>query len=194
MYYLIGDSGTVIFTKTGTVTGESATMSSKVSSNPIEGGGNITDHATLDPIKFDISGLVTSGAQYKTLEVMWRNRDLLTYRGAEAFDNLLITNLKRDRSLDNAEGFGFQASFQQITVTSAAFVNIKAPTMSQQDAAAKKAASAAKATKTTTQNGLIPTSSEYVSYVANFNKTNVNTTVAAGRTNPSYAGYNKAVM
>jgi hypothetical protein len=184
-YTLIGDSGTVIFTKTGTVTSEDATMSSKVTSNPIEGGGSITDHAVLDPIKFNISGVVISSAQYAMLETMWRNRDLLTYRGAEAFDNLLITSLQRTRSTDNAEGFGFRASFQQITITSAAFVDIKAPTMSQQNNNTRKS------TKTTTQNGLMITSSEYVSYVASFNSTNVNTSVAAGRTNPSYAGYNK---
>lgn len=191
-YMLIGDSGTVIFTKTGTVTGEDATMSSKVTSNPIEGGSSITDHAVLDPIKFNISGIVTSSAQYATLEAMWRNRDLLTYRGAEAFDNLLITSLQRTRSTDNAEGFGFRASFQQITITSAAFVDIKAPTMSQQDSNTKKSAEAVKGTKATAQNGLVTTSSEYASYVASFNSTNVNTSVASGRTNPSYAGYNKA--
>lgn len=31
-------------------------MSSQVTSNPIEGGGKITDHAVLDPIKFSITG------------------------------------------------------------------------------------------------------------------------------------------
>ena len=44
-YILSGDSGTVIFQRTATVTGENAQMSSKVTSNPIEGGGQITDHA-----------------------------------------------------------------------------------------------------------------------------------------------------
>jgi hypothetical protein len=190
---LIGDSGTVLFEKTATVTSEDTTMSSKVTSNSIEGGSNITDHAVLDPIKFNIAGIVTSSAQYATLEAMWRNRDLLTYRGAEAFDNLLITSLQRTRSTDNAEGFNFRASFQQITITSAAFVDIQAPTMRQQDSGTKKSAETAKSTKTTTQLSLVTTSSEYASYVASFNSTNVNTSVAAGRTNPSYAGYNKAV-
>lgn len=51
-YILSGDSGTVVFDRTGTITNESPTMSSQVTSNPIEGGGKITDHAVLDPIKF----------------------------------------------------------------------------------------------------------------------------------------------
>lgn len=190
-YMLIGDSGTVVFERTGTVTEESPTMSSQVTSNPIEGGGQITDHAVLNAIKFNITGVVTSAGGYETLEAMWRNRDLLTYRGKEAFDNLLITSLKRTRSADNAEGYGFTVAFQQITVTSAAFVDVKAPTMSQQDAGAPKSAAAAKSTKAAAQNGLVTTSSQYAAYVASFSPASVNASVATGRTNPSYAGYNK---
>lgn len=190
-YMLIGNSGTVIFDRTGTVTDESPTMSSQVTSNPIEGGGKITDHAVLDAIKFSITGVVTSSAQYATLEAMWRNRDLLSYRGTEAFDNLLITSLKRTRSIDNTEGFGFTVAFQQITITSAAFVDLKSPTMNQQDAGAPRSAAAAKSARAATQNGLVTTSSDYAAYVASFNSTSVNTSVASGRTNPSYAGYSK---
>ena len=60
-YILSGDSGTVVFDRTGTITNESPTMSSQVTSNPIEGGGKITDHVVLDPIKFTITGVVASG-------------------------------------------------------------------------------------------------------------------------------------
>ena len=178
-YMLIGSTGTVVFEKTATVTDESPTMSSQVTSSPIEGGGKITDHAVLDPIKFSINGSVTSPAEYTALEDMWRNRELLTYRGAEAFDNLLITSLKRTRNKDNLNGYTFTIAFQQITITTAAFVDLKAPTMSQQDASASRSSEAAKSSKSTTQNGLVTTSSEYAAYVA------------AGRTNPSYAGYQK---
>ena len=136
-YILSGDSGTVVFDRTGTITNESPTMSSQVTSNPIEGGGKITDHAVLDPIKFSITGIVSTAAGYATLEAMWRNRDLLTYRGAEAFNNLLII---------------------------------------------------------TTQNGLVTTGSDYAAYVASFNSKNTNPSVATGRTNPSYAGYNREAI
>lgn len=193
-YILSGDSGTVVFDRTGTITNESPTMSSQVTSNPIEGGGKITDHAVLDPIKFSITGIVSTAAGYATLEAMWRNRDLLTYRGAEAFNNLLIINLKRTRTPDNAAGFGFTVSFQQITITSAAFVDIQAPAMSQQDASAPVAASAAKSAKSTTQNGLVTTGSDYAACVASFNSKNTNPSVATGRTNPSYAGYNREAI
>ena len=70
-YILSGDSGTVVFDRTGTITNESPTMSSQVTSNPIEGGGKITDHAVLDPIKFSITGIVSTAAGYATLEAMW---------------------------------------------------------------------------------------------------------------------------
>ena len=159
-YILSGDSGTVVFDRTGTITNESPTMSSQVTSNPIEGGGKITAHAVLDPIKFSITGIVSPAAGYATLEAMWR----------------------------------FAVSFQQITITSAAFVDIQAPAMSQQDASAPVAASAAKSAKSTTQNGLVTTGSDYAAYVASFNSKNTNPSVATGRTNPSYAGYNREAI
>ena len=71
-YMLIGGTGTVVFEKTATVTDESPTMSSQVTSSPIEGGGKITDHVVLDPIKFTITGVVASPAEYAALEAMWR--------------------------------------------------------------------------------------------------------------------------
>lgn len=190
-YMLIGSSGTVVFEKTAAVTDESPTFSSQVTSSPIEGGGKITDHAVLDPIKFTVTGVVSSQAEYAALETMWRGRELLSYRGVEAFDNLLIISLRRTRSKDNLDGYGFTIAFQQITITSAVFVDIKAPTMSQQDSGAGKSSEAAKSAKATTQNGLVTTSSEYVAYVASFSSASVNTSVAEGRTNPSYAGYRK---
>lgn len=193
-YILMGDSGTVVFDRTGTVSEESPTMSSQVTSNPIEGGGKITDHAVLDAIKFNISGVVADATAYATLEAMWRNRDLLTYRGTEAFDNLLITSLRRTRKPDNLEGYTFTVGFQQITITSAAFVDVKAPKMSQQDAAAPKSKAASKSAKPTTQNGLVTTTSDYASYVASFSPSSVNQSVATGRTNPSYAGYNRKAV
>ena len=106
----------------------------------------------------------------------------------------MIINLKRTRTPDNAAGFGFTVSFQQIAITSAAFVDIQAPAMSQQDASAPVAASAAKSAKSTTQNGLVTTGSDYAAYVASFNSKNTNPSVATGRTNPSYAGYNREAI
>jgi len=49
-YMFIGDSGTVIFDRTGTVTGEDAQYSGSVTKNPIERGGQINDHANIDPV------------------------------------------------------------------------------------------------------------------------------------------------
>ena len=190
-YMLIGSTSTGVFEKTATVPDESPTMSSQVTSSPIEGGGKITDHVVLDPIKFTITGVVASPAEYAALEAMWRGRELLTYRGAEACDNLLITSLKRTRSRDNLGGYGFTIAFQQITITSAVFVDLRAPTMSRQDSGAARSAEAAKSARSATQNGLMTTSSEYAAYVASFSASGVNTSVANGRTNPSYAGYQK---
>ena len=59
-YYLMGDSGTVVFRPyTGVVESEDASYSNKVTSNPIEGGSTIDDHAVAEPVKVSISGMVT---------------------------------------------------------------------------------------------------------------------------------------
>lgn len=189
-YILGGDSGTVVFDHTGTVINESLIMSSQMTSNSIEGGGKTTDHAVPDPIKFSITDIVSTVAGYTMLEVMWCNRDLPTYRGVEAFNNLSIINLKRIRTSDSATGFDFTVSFQQITTTSVAFIDVQALVMSQQSVNAPAAVSAVKSAKSTTQNGLMITGSSYVAYMASFNSKNTNPSVVTGWTNPSYVGYN----
>ena len=49
-YMLIGSTSTVVFEKTATVTDESPTMSSQVTSSPIEGGGKIYTQIKIDEI------------------------------------------------------------------------------------------------------------------------------------------------
>ena len=61
-YRLIGrKSGTISFTETtGTVTQETLTRSSKMTSNAIEGGSSIEDHVYLNPEQLQIEGVVVS--------------------------------------------------------------------------------------------------------------------------------------
>ena len=54
--------------------------------------------------------------------------------------------------------------------------------------------SAAATVTESTQNGLVTTGSDYAAYVASFNSKNTNPSVATGRTNPSYAGYNREAI
>ena len=47
----------------GNIQSEAVSMSSKVTSNPIENGADINDHVVKDPVKFSISGTIIGGQQ-----------------------------------------------------------------------------------------------------------------------------------
>ena len=75
-------SGAISFLPaTGTITQETMTKSSKMTSNAIEGGSSIEDHVYLNPEQFQIVGVVVKNhsAFRSRLEAMWKNRDLVTY-------------------------------------------------------------------------------------------------------------------
>jgi hypothetical protein len=190
-YTLIGDSGTVTFKPmTGVIDSEGVSIGNKVTSNPIEGGGQINDHASPEPVKLDISGVVTDMPDARaTLEAMANNRDLLSYRGAEAYDNLLITSLSISRSKDagGESGFSFRLSLQQMSIVTAAFVPALGPRMSSDAKTAQTGKPGAKA-KTTA--GLVAVDTGYAAYVNGFSSpAPQNTDITAAQTNPSYKGY-----
>ena len=55
----------------GNIQSEAVSMSSKVTSNPIENGADINDHVVKDPVKFSISGTIIGGQQgQQTLQTM----------------------------------------------------------------------------------------------------------------------------
>lgn len=186
-YILIGDSGTVSFEDTGIVTGETVKLSSKVTDNPIEDGSSISDHVFIEPINLDLSGIVASESEYTLLDTMWKNRELLSYRGGEALDNLLITSLSRSRDSDNSDGYSFSISFRQITLSTSTPIALKNAKMSEQDKGKKTSAEAQSAVRPTAQGGMIALSSEQAASVPAVAGTNFS--VGVGRTNPGYPGF-----
>ena len=119
----------------GNIQTEQVSMSSKVTSNPIESGGDINDHVIKDPMKFTISGVIIGGQQAQsTLQNMRERRDIVSYTGRNRVSNLVITSLTFDASAKNAKGCSFKATFQQVNISSAEVVEVGAyPTMTQQD-------------------------------------------------------------
>ena len=100
--------GTVRFENrtVGTVQKETTTMSSKVTSVPMEDGSDINDHVTIDPQKFSVNGIIIDAAQGRdTLEAMWKGRDIIKYTGRSRIENLVITNLTFTADKSNAKGF-----------------------------------------------------------------------------------------
>lgn len=166
-YMFLGDSGTVVFDRTGTVTGEEIQYAASVTKNPIEGGGDINDHVVLDPPKLTVSGIVSSDAGRATLIAMRDNRDLITYRGVEAHDNLVITSLSISRTTGNLGGYTFKVALQRVTIATAAFVPVTGPTMSQMDA--DKPTTAKKSDgKTSSQGYASASATAYMDYVSQF--------------------------
>ena len=74
----------------GNIQSEAVSMSSKVTSNPIENGADINDHVVKDPVKFSISGTIIGGQQgQQTLQTMRDRRDIVTYTGRVRIANLV---------------------------------------------------------------------------------------------------------
>lgn len=192
-YYLIGDSGSVAFTPfSGVVQGEDATYTNKATSNPIEGGGTINDHAVAEPVKVSVSGAVTKDSGQKAaLVAMAANCDLVSYRGHGSYNNMLITSLTIGHAKDAGQGgFTFKATLQEMRVTGSALAPVAQFSMSSGDRGATVASSKAKGTKAETNVGLVTPDTGYAQYVASFNNpTPSNTAITGARTQPSNRGY-----
>lgn len=180
-YILAGKkSGTVTFSPyTGTITQETLTRSSKMTSNAIEGGSSIEDHVYLNPEQLQIEGIVTkSHSSFKSrLEAMWKSRDLVTYTGKVRVSGYVITNLQIRNDPTNKKGFRFSATLQKANIVSGQYVEFgQALLMSQQDAASSQKAAPAQAAQTTATKaaGLKTTVSQkisqsaYAAYVASY--------------------------
>lgn len=168
-------SGTVMFqTGTGTITQETMTKSSKMTSNAIEGGSSIEDHVYLNPEQFQIVGVVVKNySSYKSrLESMWKNRDLVTYVGKFRVSNYVIINLQMKNSSTNKKGFSFTATLQKANIVSGQYVEMGQTTlMSQQDSGEKSpaqtSATKAEGLKTTVSKEI--SQSSYAAYVNSYN-------------------------
>lgn len=139
MYQLIGrKTGIVRFSKTtGTITQETLTKTSKMTSNAIENGSSIEDHVYLNPEQLQIGGVVTKNhSSYRSmLDAMWKNRDLVTYVGKIRVTDYVITNLQIKNVSSNKRGFQFTATLQKANIVSGQYVEMgRELLMSEQDA------------------------------------------------------------
>lgn len=178
-YILTGKkSGTVTFSPyTGTITQETVTKSSKMTSNAIEDGSAIEDHVYLNPEQLQIEGIVTKDqSSFKSrLEAMWKSRDLVDYIGKVRASGYVITSLQIRNGPTNKKGFKFSATLQKANIVSSQYVEMgQRPLMSQQDISSKAPARQAVQTTATKAAGLKTTVSQqisqsaYASYVASY--------------------------
>lgn len=188
-YKLIGrKTGTVTFTETtGTITQETLTKSSKMTSNAIEGGSSIEDHVYLNPEQLQIEGVVVKNHNsFKSiLEKMWKTRDLITYIGKVRVTDYVITNLQLRNSAENKKGFKFTATLQKANIVSGQYVEMgQTLLMSQQDSSSGQTAAVKSAGLQTTVSQQI-SQSAYAAYVNSYNGKS-----SSGPSERSTAGYN----
>lgn len=184
-------SGTVRFLPedNGIVQTESASMTSRVTSNPIESGADLHDHVINDAEKFSISGTIIGGnSAIAALKSMRDKRDILTYTGRTRASNLVITSLTFDFAAKNKDGCAFKVQFQQVFITSAEVVEVGEVPMSQQDAGKASTPQANKTSNAGTQTAATQSisGSAYASYVASYSGTS--SAGPATRTTASYSG------
>lgn len=183
--------GTVRFTPdgNGNVQTEQVSMTSKVTSNPVESGSDINDHVIKDPIRFTISGTIIGGQQaVSTLTAMRDKRDIITYTGRSRIASVVITSLSFDYGAKNKGGCTFKATFQQVIITGAEVVAVGAvPLMSSQDAGKSGTSQANRTGNAGTQTTLTQniSGSAYAAYVNSYGGGS-----SAGPTTRATASYN----
>lgn len=200
MYTLAGKKcGTVRFEPFdgGVVNKETVSRQSQITDNPIEGGGNISDHVFRQPKTIQLAGTVVNGAEaISQLDRMWRTGDVLTYTGRNLIDNLVIQNLQSTHDATNRKGFTFTATLKQITIGSSEYVAMGVtPLMSQQDTGSgsggsgktsQTAKTKADGLKTTTST--VISSNAYSKYVNTYNKKPASSSGPSSRATPSNTG------
>ena len=105
--------GDVIFSST---TGESPTMTSDITDKPIE-GGNISDHALLQPLAMNIKGIITGDDAQQNIEIIrnyMKNYEVLRYVGVDIAQNVMITSFATERQTNIANGASFSISLKEV--------------------------------------------------------------------------------
>lgn len=202
-YTISGSSGTAVLL---TVTSESKSLSADVTSNAVESGADIADHAVAKPLKYDLSGNVTEAGKI-ALERLMAARDLVTYTGKDVIGSCIITSLKITSSAKMADAYAVSISLQEVRSVTAQVVDITGLKMGDQGG--KMSGDTAKSAKKSSTDGLLLTN-DYLSYVSGYNSKDASDTsgsVASGSTGtlakktnktlskaaPTYSGYIKSM-
>lgn len=165
MYSISGGAGTAVFLS---ITAESKSLSTDVTSNAVESGSEINDHAIAKPVKLDVTGIVSEAGRL-ALEALQAARGLVTYQGKDMLTSCVITSLKLSSSSKQAGVYACSVSLQEVR-------GVRAETVSLSGLVSTKMSIQAGTTSLETRknaqkqstDGLITTNS-YQSYVDQYN-------------------------
>jgi hypothetical protein len=107
--------GEVVFS---VATGEDATMTANITDKPIE-GGNISDHAQLQPLIMSIPGYIVGDDAQQKLEKLreyMKNSEVLRFVGVDIAQNVMITSLKTGRAANIADGVAFTVDLKEVRI------------------------------------------------------------------------------
>lgn len=107
--------GEVVFS---VATGEDATMTADITDKPIE-GGNISDHAQLQPLTMSIPGYIIGDDAQQKLEKLreyMKNSEVLRFVGVDIAQNVMITSLKTGRAANIADGAAFTVDLKEVRI------------------------------------------------------------------------------
>jgi len=187
-YILKGRScGTIRFDpNNGTVSTESLQGSNRVTSAPLDSGASVSDHVITEPYKMNVGGTVVgdSSRMMARLLKMCESRDLVEYQGKLRRKNMAIVSWSITPSAENAKGFEFQLSLQEISFATAKTVKLAASKKSIPKKKTKNTGMKTTATATVS-------SSQYLSSVNKVVAKNTNTSIAQARATTADSGYGR---
>lgn len=117
---------------------EGATATARLTSNPVENGADMNDHIIIDPMTFNVSGVVsnissniigqilnlpnvfsqeTSKAQEaweELLELQTKREPFTLVQGLKEYENIIILSLSESQDKDTANGLFFTATMQEV--------------------------------------------------------------------------------
>lgn len=98
---------------------ENPTSTADVTDKPVEKGQDISDHMKLKPVTIALSGFMVKDAASKleTLKRYQKDAELLRFIGRNAYDNMVLTSLSTRHPVDNAEGFDYDITIQNVRLT-----------------------------------------------------------------------------
>ena len=118
-----------------------------VTSKAVEKGADISDHMKAKPFTASLSGVMIENANAKlsALKKFQEDGELLSFIGKSVLQNVVITSIQVEHTVENFEGYNFDIRIQEVRIASPETfkISVKNPTSGKQD---KKTASRVKKT------------------------------------------------
>lgn len=108
-----------------------------VTDKAVEKGADISDHMKAKPFTASLSGVMVEEAEAKleALKKFQEDAELLTYIGKSSLENVAITSIQVEHTVENFEGYNFDIRIQEVKIASPETfkISVKNPKSGKQD-------------------------------------------------------------